>query len=458
MNKANTLIAALAYCITSLFCNANQGWYYLEDSNWLYSLDQDAWLSIQIVDGQLIATNSQNNTDTVLISSSGQTTNQPVDDPNLQDEVPSTTEVSYAIVDTGQTAYYDDNAELPEPADGTAFYGQDAHYLGNQPQYTDNGDGTVTDLVTGLMWQQDPGAKMTYQQAVDGAESFALAGYDDWRLPTVKELYSLIMFYGIDFGTGNDTIEDVAPFMNTNYFNFSYGDESAGERLIDSQWATSTLDVGDSTFGGGNLMFGVNFADGRIKGYPTTNKTYFVIYVRGNEAYGQNAYVDNGDGTITDQATGLMWMQADSAGGMNWEAALSYAEGFELAGYSDWRLPNAKELQSIVDYTRAPGATGSAAIDPIFLTSTIINEGGEVDYPYFWSSTTHNSTRSAQGACYIPFGRGLGYFNGIWQDVHGAGCQRSDPKVGDPDDYPTGFGPQGDAVRIFNHVRLVRYI
>ncbi len=42
-------------------------------------------------------------------------------------------------------------------------------------------------------------------------------------------------------------------------------------------------------------------------------------------------------------------------------------------------------------------------------------------------------------------------------DVHGAGAQRSDFKTGDPSDYPDGHGPQGDVVRIFNYVRLVRY-
>ena len=49
-------------------------------------------------------------------------------------------------------------------------------YLGNQPSYVDNGDGTVTDLNTGLMWQQDPGEKMTYDQAIAGASSFNVYG------------------------------------------------------------------------------------------------------------------------------------------------------------------------------------------------------------------------------------------------------------------------------------------
>ena len=57
---------------------------------------------------------------------------------------------------------------------------------------------------------------------------------------------------------------------------------------------------------------------------------------------------------------------------------------------------------------------------------------------------------------YVAFGRAMGYMNGGWGDVHGAGAQRSGPKSGDPTEDPQVHGPQGDAVRIFNYVRLVR--
>ena len=59
-------------------------------------------------------------------------------------------------------------------------------------------------------------------------------------------------------------------------------------------------------------------------------------------------------------------------------------------------------------------------------------------------------------AVYVSFGRALGYMNGTWLDVHGAGAQRSDPKSGDPVEYPHGHGPQGDAIRIYNYVLCVR--
>jgi len=58
-------------------------------------------------------------------------------------------------------------------------------------------------------------------------------------------------------------------------------------------------------------------------------------------------------------------------------------------------------------------------------------------------------------AVYVAFGRAMGYMGG-WVDAHGAGAQRSDPKSGNPEDFPYGRGPQGDAIRIYNYVRLVR--
>ncbi len=170
----------------------------------------------------------------------------------------------------------------------------------------------------------------------------------------------------------------------------------------------------------------------------------------------QPSYTDNGDGTVTDNVTGLMWQQ-DPGAKMSYADAVAGAASFDLGGHDDWRLPNAKERQSIVDYSRSPDTTSSAAIDPVFAVSSITNEGGQEDYPFFWSSSTHATwTGGGHYAAYVCFGRCLGHMNGSWMDVHGAGAQRSDPKAGDPADYPEGHGPQGDAIRINNHVRCVR--
>ena len=385
----------------------------------------------------------------------------------------STASFAYPIVDTGQGQCYDANGAASAcSAANSALFGQDAQYTGNIPHYTDNGDGTISDNVTGLMWQKSPDSnsdgrltaadKLTYDAALARAKTMNLGGYTDWRLPTIKELYSLIRFDGTDPSGPPGNAVTVIPFIDTAYFDFAYGDTSAGERTIDSQYASSTKYV-STTMHGAETMFGVNFADGRIKGYPTgpmpgntESKGFFVLYVRGNPNYGQNSFVDNGNSTITDNATGLMWQQNDSGAGLNWADALAYCQNLTTAGYDDWRLPNAKELQSIVDYSRSPDTTNSAAINPLFKVTAITNEAGHTDYPAFWSSTTHANIADGLNAAYVAFGRAMGYMNNTWLDVHGAGAQRSDPKAGDPANYPTGHGPQGDAIRIYNYARCVR--
>ena len=142
-------------------------------------------------------------------------------------------------------------------------------------------------------------------------------------------------------------------------------------------------------------------------------------------------------------------------------AAVAGAKACRTVGHTDWRLPNAKELQSIVDYSRAPVARDQSkrgpAIDPVFKTTS--TKG------WCWSSTTHlDGPRLGDRAVYITFGRAMGLMTDPrtgrrqWLDVHGAGAQRSDPKSGDPKDYATGMGPQGDEIRIYNYARAVRNI
>jgi len=370
--------------------------------------------------------------------------------------------LTYKIVDTNQKKCYDNNQQISPPQQGNAFYGQDAQFNGFQPSYTDNGDGTITDNVTGLMWQKSlPDDKYTHQECVQNADTCTLAGYMDWRLPTIKELYSLILFSG---KTGMTEASSI-PYLDTNYFDFRFGGTvNPSERFIDAQYATSTIYKG-KTMGGNETMFGVNFVDGRIKGYPTF-KDFEVKLVRGRIDYGVNDFEDNGDGTITDSATGLMWDKAGSSAGMKWEDALAWVQqknSENYLGYSDWRLPNDKELQSIVDYERSPSHTNSAAISPLFEVPVITDEGGGDNYPFYWASTTHDDGPTPNKAVYVCFGEALGFMemppnsgNYFLQDVHGAGAQRSDPKDGDPDEYPYGHGPQGDVIRIYNYVRLVR--
>ena len=403
------------------------------------------------------------------------------------------------VVDTMQSNCYNTNAVIAAPSAGQPYYGQDAQFFGNQSGYTVSGDNkTVFDNNTRLTWMRSPNLTLTPPVKTDRMTNGAIpawvakvnttnwGGYSDWRLPTLKELYSLFDCRGTDPGgyQGSDT-SVLTPFINTNYFLFAWGNTAIGERLIDQQYASSTTFILNPSESGYQKDFGVNFSDGRIKGYDMTDtksgllKTFYVQLVRGGTNYGVNSFTNNGDGTVTDLATGLMWPRADNGFGVLWSNALARVQAMNASnylGHNDWRMPNVKELQSIVNYSNAPDYNGLPAIDTNYFTCTVItNEAGTNDFPYYWTSTTHGgySTSNTGGsdADYVAFGRALGWPTNKWVDVHGAGAQRSDPKTGPPYSFPAiiyyvtnnsvvykgySFGPQGDAVRSFNFVRLVR--
>jgi hypothetical protein len=372
----------------------------------------------------------------------------------------------YPIVGTNMTRFFGPRGEISRPEPGEPFYGQDAQYPKLQPAYEDNGDGTVLDLNTDLMWQKTTDAKpdslegrVTWYEAGDYSARLRLGGHDDWRVPSIKELISLV--------DANGTMTPRRAYFDSRYFDLTYGPATIdGYRAIDSQLVTTTSYISKSVlfsdwwqdFGKKQIrpgvmhiaptFFGYNFTDGRIKSYPKENhpynglQTWCIRCVRG-PVYGVNNFVDNGDGTISDRATGLMWQKTDDGKGRNWQEALDYCEHLELAGYDDWRLPDQKELHSIVDYDFIP------AINPIFHISDA--------KAWFWSSTPFIDLPGQ--AVYLAFGKATGKTSASPEDeydVHGAGAMRSDPMVGDPACYREGAGPQKDTIRIYNSVRAVR--
>jgi hypothetical protein len=389
----------------------------------------------------------------------------------------------YNVVDTGQDSCYNSSTGVAGVCSGTGY---DADYTGIAASYSTSSDGSiVVDNNTGLVWTQtadlsgngiiDADDKLTQPNAASYCAALATNGLN-WRLPTVKELYSLMDFRGGDPSsyTGSDT-SILTPFIDDGVFGVGFGDTGAGERIIDGQYATSTLYVSpQGTISGADTMFGVNFIDGRIKGYPynepvSNPKTFYVYCVSGNPDYGVNNFTDNGNGTVSDNASGLLWQQGDYHSS-DFDDAITYCEGLSLASRTDWRLPNAKALQGIIDYERAPDYSSSAAIDPLFSATSFTNEEGVTDWGFYWASTTHIKYDGlGDVGIYLSFGRALGYFDqgsgAEVVDVHGAGAQRSNSKnnsaafasgtanVGYGDFYYNG--PQGDILRHDNRVRCV---
>jgi hypothetical protein len=331
--------------------------------------------------------------------------------------------VRFAVTDAMQTTFYDaagNVIDAPEP--GNTLYGQDAQHQGLQPSYTDNGDGTVTDNNSGLVWQKTPPAdKMTYDEAKAYVENLEIGGYTDWRLPTIKESFSIANLGG---SLNVEDISKAVPYIDTEYFDFFY---DKNKPYTGSYWTSTVIKMPpQNEYEKQQQNYGFNWADGHLKSY---GDGYYrdgtamgnsipagVRAVRGEEGvYGVNDFADNGDGTVTDRATGFMWSKQDSGYinddasvrlpddenfglGRTWVDTLAWVQKMNDAkylGYDDWRLPDAKELQSIVQY----GKTLLPATD----ANTFDLSRSDV---YMWTSTTSGDFPDT--ALYFAFGKAWG--------------------------------------------------
>lgn len=352
---------------------------------------------------------------------------------------PQAMRVDSRVPDSHQGSCFDNSSLIPCPSSGSPFYGQDGHYEGAQPAYRDNGDGTVSDLVIGLTWQKGHNdTRLDYYGANAACRNLSLGGMHGWRLPTIKELFSLADFRGSQ--GRRPYIDDAFEFRQPG-MDVLEGDRYAdthSPRMMGQTWSSTRYTGVHFGRPGVEAAFFFNFLDGHIKQAPTKGRNrLFYRCVRG-PVWGDNRFSDLGQGVVQDRATGLAWQKSDDGKPRDWPEALSYCQNLELGGQRGWRLPNVKELQSIVDYSR-----DSPALDERFLK--ISDPRG-----WFWSSTTHGD--NIRHAAYVCFGPCTS-IDGV--DVHGAGAQRSDPKVGNPSNFGS-LGGQRDEFRIRNYVRCVR--
>ena len=331
------------------------------------------------------------------------------------------------LPDTGQTKCYDDTEEITCPEPGEPFYGQDAQYGPNLQSYTKldtNGDDLpdsatewvmVRDNITGLIWEvkQDEDDIQNYANPHDADNEYTwydsnpatnggdpgthgdgtdtedfinalndtqFGGYDDWRMPTIKELPTIV-------DSSIRDIQHTSPIINRDYF---------PNTVSPPYWTSSTYTYYPQ------LAWYVGFHFGDVN---RTDKSddWYVRAVRGGQSFSN--FINNENGTITDTSAGLMWeVKTDDGGSRDrdnrytWEEALSYCENLSLADYDDWRLPNRNELQSLVDDSQH-----DPSVNTTYFPNTVSSQ--------YWSSTTNVTFfQSYAWAAFFIWGSGGSYY------------------------------------------------
>jgi len=284
------------------------------------------------------------------------------------------------ILQTGQTVSYvtGDDGDL-RPGEPWAV-----------PRFTVNStDGTITDNSTGLIWETAPTLTVrTWSEALTYCAGSLVGGYDDWRLPNIRELESLSSASS-DYATQSAWLT-AAGFLN----------------IQAAEYWSSTTYPGDS---GIAYAFEWGYSTSLKGSYPETKTiSRYVIAVRGTSSVlprtGQTTsavsgddgdlqaglswpdprFTDNGDNTITDSLTGLVWEKSPSTTGyMTYSQSAAYVASLWTGGKNDWRIPTIRELQSLtcldeLNWVTWLNTLGFSALDYIGA--------------YYWSSTANPRT------------------------------------------------------------------
>ncbi len=308
--------------------------------------------------------------------------------------------------------------------DGSAHYGSQTSILyvravrdgtGGALAYVDNGDGTITDLKTHLIWEKlsndggihDYDNTYTWDQALARIATLnsggGFAGHTDWRLPTREALQSLAKYEGLNPTQVKPAVDQV---FNTSCH--------PGCTVLTCSCTQSYYYWSSTTYQGlPGVAWAVSFADGKLGQGLKFYTSYNVRAVRGGTG-GALAYVDNGDGTITDPETHLIWEKLSNDGSIHdydntytWDQALARIatlnSGGGFAGHTDWHLPTREALQSIV---KAGG--GRPTVDGAFNANCVptctVMRCSCTQSNYYWSSTTYQD--------YPDYAWGVSFYDG----------------------------------------------
>jgi hypothetical protein len=277
-------------------------------------------------------------------------------------------------------------------------------------RFKNNNDGTITDTETSLIWMQDPSQieMMSWYEAFEYIEkmnSDAQYGHTDWRLPSIKEYRTLLNhnvvpesewlnkagFIDIQGMYWSSTTYAVESDEAWNaWFAHSHAPNCSGKNKNIYIWPVCSQGIVPET--GAHLLEEYTFhpmEDGKM--------------TPGIEWPGPR-FCDNGDGTMTDNMTGLMWLKNAGISGLkNYDDTVAFIISLNTpgnndnCGYNDWRIPDLTEMETLINFGTNNIAVWLENCDP----------GFENVRNFYWTSTPFYTDSSRASVWFISLQAGI---------------------------------------------------
>ncbi len=273
-----------------------------------------------------------------------------------------------SVIKTDQTRCYDVEGRLVNCV-GSGQDGEMRFGLKWPMHRFEEREGVTIDRLSGLMWTRDGGLTgfpQSWREALDFVGNMnreAAFGYQDWHLPERRELFSLVSHDCI-----NPALPIGAPFENV--FPGYYWTATTCSRLKDQAWYIH--------LGGGRIYRGMKYGSYMVwpvRCHLNDQAPPSAAGHRRDAAIGtcceQSGRYMTDDGTVYDRRTGLGWAKMDalSSDPLSWTAALDFIRSMnadDVHGHADWRLPNVRELESLIDVRRhSPALSDGHPFGPV---------------------------------------------------------------------------------------------
>lgn len=285
----------------------------------------------------------------------------------------------------------------------------------DESRFIDNGDGTITDNATGLMWQKGENQRMDLNSAKQECKKMRLGGYDDWRVPNIKEINTIL---NLSYDNNWWYFKNVFPADGLEPPLLHYFSSSSFKNHY--AWVTNFCFGYDGYYGSVDAKLLFRACRDTQKDVKNEFKLPHTGQITAYDVEGKAISLDNqmykgldasritdevsyeilcNGNVCSDKNTGLMWQTVDNNEKYTYFTASDYIESLNSShslGFSDWRLPSREELRTIVNYNDC-------------IPSTDLKYFPNIKADFYWAKEENKLDKSRAWGIYFGYGCAISF-------------------------------------------------